>query len=315
MPVNQSDTMFFEQAKKIMDSAFSQSERAPSIEDIRNSTQYFKDFLPGEATLPYEKLSIPAPSGHRIIARYIAKDNKMRPLLIFFPGTAFIHPIFDENYTVLSRIIKQTNCHGLMIEYRLSPEFPFPCPHEDAKAALLYVLDNADKLGLDKEKVILSGYSSGANMAAVLSNSLQHSKDFKPFHQYLFSGGYDYTDSLHDFDEYVNQDKMLDKDSQKLSFDMYCQDTDRTDPYCSPYFQEDFSGLCPTTIQCGEYDGGRSQSEAYAKKLLENHVDVEKIIVPGQTHFTLLYRGACSDGEDPASLAANRINRLLNYEN
>lgn len=310
MPVNQSDLDFFKKAQIIMDTAMSKASHPPTIDDLRGTIKHFKPFLLNESLLPYRVLTILSPSGHNITARFISKGDEKKPLFIFFPGTGFMHDMFDENYTILSRLIKHVDCHGVMVEYRLSPESPFPSPHEDAKTALSYLLDNVE-LNFDKDRIIISGFSSGGNMAAVLCNSLQHNQTFKPFHQYLFSGGFDYTDSLHDFDEYVNEDKMLDKDSQQLSFDLFCQEANRTDPACSPYFQEDFSNLCSTTIQCGEYDGGRSQSEGYAKKLSDNHVNVDKIIVPGQTHFTILYRGACSDGEDPVLIAARQINRII----
>lgn len=311
MPVNQSDMDFFEKAQIIMNAALSASHNPPTIDDLRAVVKRFKPFVSKEPLLPFKLLAVPSKSGHIVNARFITKCDEKKPLFIFFPGTGFMHELFDENYTILSRMIKNVDCHGVMIEHRLSPEFPFPCPHEDAVTALSYLLENADILNFKKNRVIIGGYSSGANMAAVLCNALQHHQDFKPFHQYLFSGGFDYTDSLHDFDDYVNEDKMLDKEAQKLSFDGFCQKADRRDPRCSPYFQADFSNLCPTTIQCGEYDGGRSQSEGYAKKLHDNQVDVEKIIVPGQTHFTILYREACSDGEDPAIIAARKISRIL----
>ncbi len=284
----------------------------PTIDDIRATVGHFKKFLSPEPLLDYQELTIPSSHGnHTIRARFIKKDEFKRPLLVFFPGTAFMNDMFDENYTVLSRMIKQLTAHGLMLEYRLSPENPYPAPHEDAKDMLRYIIDNQHSLNIDINKVIISGHSSGANMAAVLCNNLQHNKDFTPFHQYILSGGYDYTDSLHEYDEYVNEDKMLDKASQKMSFDLYCQDANRKEPSCSPYWQSDFSDLCPTTIQCGEYDGGRSQSEGYAKKLLDNGVQLTKIIVPGQSHLAIIYRGACSDGKDPAMIAAKRIQTLL----
>lgn len=311
MPVNKSDMDFFEKARMIMNAALSASSTPPTIDDLRAVVKHFKPFVSQEPLLPYQKLTIPSINGHTLSARLISRCDEKRPLFIFFPGTGFMHELFDENYTIISRIIKNSECHGVMLEHRLSPEFPFPCPHEDATAALCYLLENINGLNIDKERVIIGGFSSGANMAAVLCNALQHHQDFRPFHQYLFSGGFDYTDSLHEFDDFVNADKMLDKEAQKLSFDMFCQKADRKDPRCSPYFQADFSNLCPTTIQCGEYDGGRSQSEGYTKKLRDNHVDVEKIIVPGQTHFTILYREACSDGEDPAIIAAQKINNIL----
>ena len=77
------------------------------------------------------------------------------------------------------------------------------------------------------------------------------------------------------------------------------------------YWEKDLSGLPPTTIMVAEYDGGRSQSEGYAQKLIQAGNHVTKIILPGQTHGTMLYRKALSDGEDPASVAAKQIRKIV----
>lgn len=312
MPINKSDVEFFKIAEKIMAAEMSKLTASPTIENIRGIGKLLKKYVSKDELLPFQEIFLPSlEETEPLRVRFISKGDHKKPLVIFFPGTAFIYQVFDENYSVFSRMMKKIDAHGLMLEYRLSPENPYPSAHEDAKKMLQYVINNQAKLNIDIDKVIICGFSSGANMAAVLCHSLQSNKEFTPFHQYLLSGGYDYTDSLHDYDEFDNEDKMLDESSQKMSFDLYCQNADRNAPNCSPYWNKDFSNLCPTTIQCSEYDGGRSQSEAYAKKLKEHGVELTKIIVPGQSHLTIIYRDACSDGEDPALIAANRMDQLL----
>lgn len=158
--------------------------------------------------------------------------------------------------------------------------------------------------------MILSGYSAGANLAAVITNQLRQKKE-AIFHQFLISGGYDYTNSLHEFEAYDLQDKMLDPVSAQYSFDCYSKQSERKEPTCSPYWEKDLSGLPPTTIMVGEYDGGRSQSEGYAKRLIEAGNQVDKIVLKGQTHATIMLRKACFDGDDPAMVAGMRIRHLI----
>ena len=181
MPVNSSDATFFEHASKIMKQALSDINGEPTIDDIRGTIKYFKKYLSDEPLLPFEVLLIPSSyASHKIRARFIAQGSETRPLIIFFPGTAFMHDMFDENYTVLSRMMKRIDAHGLMLEYRLSPENPYPAPHEDASDALQYVLDKLEGLNIDSHKIVISGHSSGANMAAVLCNALQHTTACMP---------------------------------------------------------------------------------------------------------------------------------------
>ncbi|MDF1654986.1 MAG: alpha/beta hydrolase fold domain-containing protein [Coxiellaceae bacterium] len=307
MTINQSDQQFFNIAEKAKAELIQSSSQPPTIKEIRASTSAFKQFLDNDYACDYKTIEIETTDHMTVKARFI-DTGCPTPLLIFLPGTGFMHPIFDENFTIAAKLSHLTQLNTLMLEYRLAPEFPYPKPLEDAKAMMAYISQNQEQLKIKNNQMILSGFSSGANLAAVLSNTYKDDKKFNIIHQYLFSGGFEYTNSLHDFDEFVEQDKMLDEDSAKMSFDLYCGDANRKDPLCSPYWQKDFANLPPTTIQCGEFDGGRSQSEGYYEKLSNAGCQVEKIVVSGQTHFTILYRKACSDGEDPAAIAASKIN-------
>ena len=71
-------------------------------------------------------------------------------------------------------------------------------------------------------------------------------------------------------------------------------------PIYSPYHAEDISRLPKTTILIGEFDGMRSDSEAYFKKLKKHGCRVSKKMLPGQCHHTLLLRGVMNEAEDPA---------------
>lgn len=73
----------------------------------------------------------------------------------------------------------------------------------------------------------------------------------------------------------------------------------------SPYYEVDFHSFPSTTILCGEYDALRNDSEGYFHKLNTAGVKVEKIILPGQTHNTIMMRAVLSDSTDPAEIIAN----------
>ena len=58
---------------------------------------------------------------------------------------------------------------GVSVEYRLAPETPYPGPLEDCYAALRWTYDNADELGIDKERIGVYGLSAGGGLAAALA--------------------------------------------------------------------------------------------------------------------------------------------------
>ena len=64
--------------------------------------------------------------------------------------------------------------HGftaLAVEYRLVPEAPWPAQLADVKTAIRWTLRNADELGIDPDKLVLQGHSSGAQLAIVAAGT------------------------------------------------------------------------------------------------------------------------------------------------
>ncbi|KAF3226481.1 hypothetical protein TWF191_004743 [Orbilia oligospora] len=62
-------------------------------------------------------------------------------------------------------VMQQLGAVVVSVEYRLAPEHTFPTAVQDSVDAILYLVDNAEELYLDRDRIILSGFSSGGNLA------------------------------------------------------------------------------------------------------------------------------------------------------
>ncbi|NNE92128.1 MAG: alpha/beta hydrolase [Verrucomicrobiales bacterium] len=60
---------------------------------------------------------------------------------------------------------------AVTISYRLSGEKPFPAAIHDCKAAVRFLRSQADKYGIDPEKIGAIGLSAGGHLAAILATS------------------------------------------------------------------------------------------------------------------------------------------------
>lgn len=52
------------------------------------------------------------------------------------------------------------------VEYRLAPDHPDPAPVEDCYAGLVWMAKDAAELGIDPERIMVTGVSDGGGLAA-----------------------------------------------------------------------------------------------------------------------------------------------------
>lgn len=87
------------------------------------------------------------------------------PVVVNFHGGGFTlgSPYDDARWC--GTVVQQLNAIVVSVDYRLAPEHPFPTAVEDGVDAVIWLHKHADEFGIDTDKIILSGFSSGANMA------------------------------------------------------------------------------------------------------------------------------------------------------
>ena len=82
-----------------------------------------------------------------------------------FPRRGFTIGSPGDDARWCSTVVDECLAVVISVDYRLAPEHPFPTAVEDGVDSVLYVYNHAEELGINKEKIALSGFSSGANMA------------------------------------------------------------------------------------------------------------------------------------------------------
>lgn len=86
------------------------------------------------------------------------------PVIINFHGGGFTLGKATDDARWCGTVVDECNAVVISVDYRLAPEYPFPVAVEDGADAVLWVHENAEEIGVDREKIALSGFSSGGNM-------------------------------------------------------------------------------------------------------------------------------------------------------
>ena len=61
-----------------------------------------------------------------------------------------------------------------MITLSRAPKFPFPAPSDDCISATEYIINNAEDLNVDREKIVLAGDSAGGELAIVTAIEIKY---------------------------------------------------------------------------------------------------------------------------------------------
>ena len=311
MPVNPSEQKFFE---VLAASPPTKPLSETSLAEFRSNMAFLNspDYTGKPADVPFQDASVAVRDGYRVPIRIYHSDlTEVTPVLIFYPGCAYIVDFFELNAVAVSRIAFYAGIKVIIVNHRLGPEHLMPGSTYDGYDVTEYIATHPQEFAIDPSRLFVGGISSGGHCAAVVSNLAKKEKNFSIYHQILINMWLvDPACRLEEFKSYEQEDKMASKEGLDFFVVQHQLTSEKLkSPLINPSLEKDLSGLPKTTLLVGEYDGIRSESEIYYQCLVKAGNQVEKIILPGQTHNTLVFRQVMSDGRDPAEVVAEVIRK------
>jgi acetyl esterase len=285
---------------------------APTLKELKESANVFLRYTGPAADVSFEDKHVPGRDGYQIPIRvYNPQLDASKPVFIMYPGCGFVLDLFEVNAIAASRIAMYGEIKVIIVNFRLCPEVALPVPIHDAYDATKYIASHSEVFNIDPNNIYIGGMSSGAHAAANVGSMSRSDDALSIKKQILLNGAYDLTQSQHGYDEYEAQDKICQRgpgiDFMFEQYEISKQDFARS-PF-SPLFEKDVSAMPDTTFLIAEYDGLRNDSEAYYQHLKSQNKNIERVILPGQTHNTIILCGAMTDGDDPAQTIANIITK------
>ncbi|MDN4610362.1 alpha/beta hydrolase [Arthrobacter burdickii] len=215
------------------------------------------------------------------------------PLVILMHGGGWATGTLDTYDWLASSMAQQAQAVVVSLDYRLAPTHRWPAAAEDCYAAFLEIVDRAAEWEADATRVAVVGDSAGGNLAAVVTLMARDRSGPAITFQGLIYPATDLTLGSRSIEENATAPILTKRDITAFR-DLYAPDPqDHSNPYASPLFADEFSGLPAALVQVAEHDPIRDDGLRYAAALTEAGVQVRVTTYVGMPHGFLAFPRIC----------------------
>ncbi|GAA3213893.1 alpha/beta hydrolase [Microbacterium terregens] len=241
-------------------------------------------FIPAHPEVRTEVFSTQAADGTEIALHWFTSAEADGAAVIHAHGGGRIAGRVELFAPYLVDYVARSGVSFLSIEYRLAPEAQGTVPTEDVYAGVRWIVDNADRLGVDPRRLAVMGDSAGGGLAAGAA-LLARDRGLALAGQLLIYPMLDDRVTAADaalapFAEWVVS-------AANVGWDALLGDTRGTSEVsavAAPARAADHAGFPRTYIEVGELDIFRDQSVEFAGALWRAGVSTELHVLPGGTH-------------------------------
>lgn len=197
------------------------------------------------------------------------------PILLFFHGGGWALGNLKNYESFCTQIVNLSSCAVVSVDYNLAPEHKFPEPVEDCYSALIWILKNGNKYGLDPSRLIVCGDSAGGNISAVITLMARDRGISSIGYQVLIYPVVDLSNFNYESFKLFGTGNLLNTEDMPWAIEKYLNSEDeRFNPYVSPILAKDFSNLPPAYVITAGYDILRDEGYVYAIELVKAGVPV-----------------------------------------
>lgn len=222
-------------------------------------------------------LSRPAPADMKIFDRKIPTAGYDVPVRIYQPagvanppcvayyhGGGFSKGDLDSSDTIAWGYAQALGAVVVSVDYRLTPEHPFPAPFDDSYGVAEWMGRHAGEIGADPTRLGLVGDSAGGNLVAAICLAARDRKGPRIAAQLMIYPVTGEPLTLPSYTENAEAPLLGTPDVIK-ALDWYLPGGRQADnPYASPARARDHSNMPPTFIHTAEFDPIRDDGRLYA---------------------------------------------------
>jgi acetyl esterase/lipase len=217
------------------------------------------------------------------------------PALLWIHGGGYMFGDLDQEDLIARPFCVAARCVVVSVDYRLTPENPFPAPLEDCYSALKWLATQAEGMKIDRSCIAIGGASAGGGLAAALAVLARDRAEVKTVFQLLvYPMINDCT--VAPAGPAVRDALFWTRENNLIGWRSYlgCQPGGKdVSCYAAAFRTAELAGLPPAYIAVGDIDLFAEEDIEYARRLVAAGVPTELHVYPGACHaFDMLVPGA-----------------------
>ena len=213
-------------------------------------------------------------------------------ILLYLHGGGYVVGSTRTHGVMMSRMSRASGARVLGLDYRLSPENPFPAPVQDTLAAYRWLLSN----GADPRKIVIGGDSAGGGLTVSTLVAMRYLGEPMPAAGFCISPWTELEPNADSYETNAEVDPTVSRARVEDLKDLYIGDKDPRAPMASPLFA-DLKGLPPLLVQVGSIEVILDDSTRLAERAEAVGTDVELEVWDDMPHVWHLFAPILSDGQ------------------
>ena len=215
-----------------------------------------------------------------------AKDKANTPGILWIHGGGYVTGMAKMIY--MSRAMNLVKKYGAVVvtpEYRLSKEASYPAALQDCYAALKYLKEHAEELGVNSSQIMVGGESAGGGLTAALCMYARDKGEVNIAYQMPL---YPMMDNLDTNSSRDNHAPVWNTKRNHMGWKAYLGDLwelgEKVSPYAAAARQTDYTNLPPAYTFVGDIEPFYCETLTYIENLRKAGVEANVDVYPNCFH-------------------------------
>ena len=258
------------------------TDRRAALDSVTKKISEFED-----SDVEARDLRAPTADKNRNIALrlYGAKKQsgkERKACLIYIHGGGMIMGNLDTGNLNCFEFARRLDVLVISIEYRKSPEFPYPAAINDCVDGINWIAKNADSLNIDTSSIGIYGSSAGGGLVLGTVLKLRDmGQDIIKYMIPIYPMIDDKNTTASSFE--ITNLGVWDRSTNIEAWNWYLDGT-KADEYAAPTRAENLTGLPPCYSDVGNFDLFRDENALFFDRLAKSGVPTEFNVFSGAFH-------------------------------